>query len=171
MRISSVERGFSLIETLVAASILTVGVSALAQLLILSTRANASAAATTAAVLLARQKMEELRGLRFGFDLAGNRVSDTSLVASPPGAFGACMEGFCDFVDRFGRPAGGGTAPPRGAAYIRRWSIEALPANPDDTLLLQVRVARAGAALPSATAGARVPDEARLVSVRTRKGA
>jgi len=51
------------------------------------------------------------------------------------------------------------------------WSIEPLPANPSNALVLQVLVGRAGgrASPDTGATGVRVPDEARLVSVRTRK--
>jgi len=180
------ERGFSLLETLVAASILTVTLAGLAQLLAVSMRANASARTTTYAALLAQQKMEQLRGLTWGFDLVGLPVADTStnvaaasaaapggkgLAPSPPGSLGTNTDGYCDFVDRFGRVIDGGTTPPRGTVYVRRWSIEPLPANPANALVLQVLVSRAGgrASPDTGPAGVRVPDEARLVSVRTRK--
>jgi prepilin-type N-terminal cleavage/methylation domain-containing protein len=180
------ERGFSLLETLVAASILTVTLAGLAQVLVASMRVNASARTITYAALLAQQKMEQLRGLTWGYDVAGLPVADTStdlaaasaaaaggkgLTPSPPNALASNIDGYCDFVDRFGRVSGGGTTPPRGTAYIRRWSIEPLPANPANALVLQVLVSRAGgrAARDTGATGIRVPDEARLVSVRTRK--
>lgn len=179
------EGGFSVIEVLVATTIITVAVASLAQLSAIAARANAGAKATTFASLVAAQKMEQLRGLAWGFDAAGQPVSDTTtdvaampekpggrgLQASPPGTLGANVSGYCDFLDATGASLGGGTAPPAGTAYIRRWSIEPLPTNPNNTLVMQVLVARSrnrGAA--DTTAGtARLPDEARLVSVKTRK--
>ena len=100
--------------------------------------------ATTYAAVLAQQKMEQLRGLTWGIDALGLPVTDTttdaSAVPETGGGRGLSLrrrtrsapisEGYCDFVDAFGRPLGGGTAPPAGTAYIRRWSIEALPADP-----------------------------------------
>ena len=180
------ERGFSLLETLVATSILTVTFAGLAQLLVVTTRANVGARTTTYAALLAQQKMEQLRGLSWGFDLLGLPIVDTStnvadvsavaaggkgLTPSPPDALATNTNGYCDFVDRFGRVVGGGTTPPPGTAYIRRWSIEPLPTNPANALVLQVLVSRAGGRMSPDTSatGVRVPDEARLVSVRTRK--
>src|SRR5207344_2437984 len=94
----------------------------------------------------------------WGFDALGLPVTDTTtdvsavpetsggrgLSLSPAHSLGTNSEGYCDFVDAFGRPLGGGTAPPAGTAYIRRWSIEALPADPDNTIVLQVLVTRAG---------------------------
>src|SRR5437870_3172963 len=72
------ERGFSLLEVLIATTILATAVTALAQLFAVSTRANANARTTTFASVLAQQKMEQLRGLTWGFDIQGLPTSDTS---------------------------------------------------------------------------------------------
>ena len=171
---------------LFATTILIVGVAGLAQLFALSTRTNTSARSTTYAALLAQQKMEQLRGMTWGFDSAGLPLSDNStnitaavetptggrgLSPSPAGALGANTDGYCDYVDRTGRSLGGGANPPAGTAYIRRWSVEPLPTNPNNTLVLQVLVTRVknrGAA-DAAVSVNRLPDEARIISVKTRK--
>ncbi len=147
--------GFSLLEVLVATTIMVVGVAALAQLAALAARANRTAHTTTVAAVLAQEKMEQLRSLAWGFD---------ALSPSPAGALGQNTAGYCDFVEGNGRVLGGGTTPPPGAVYIRRWSVEPLPANPNNTLVLQVLVTR------SRTSGVmRLPDDVRLVGVKTRK--
>ena len=180
------EGGFSIVEVLVATTIVIVAVAALAQLLALSTRANASAKSTTYASVLAQQKMEQLRALTWGFDVLGLPVSDTTtnltvmpeaaaggtgLSASPANSLDTNTEGYCDFVDRFGRPLGGGTTPPAGAVYVRRWSVEPLPANPDNTIVLQVLVttSRGRNDVGTSSTSLRSPNAARLVSVKTRK--
>ena len=53
--------GFSLVEVLVAVSILAVGIGSLMQLALLARRATQSAALITLAAVLARDKMEQLR--------------------------------------------------------------------------------------------------------------
>jgi Tfp pilus assembly protein PilV len=63
-------RGFALLETLLASTILVVGVLSLAQLLTFASRANIVAGQVTTATILAAAKMEELRGLPWG-DTAG----------------------------------------------------------------------------------------------------
>jgi type II secretory pathway pseudopilin PulG len=164
-------RGFSVLETLVATTILAVAVSGLAHLFVLAARANTIAAAMTAVTLAAQQKMEELRGLTFRVDAAGNAVTDAGLTASPADALDVDRDGYCDFVDRFGRILAGHPAPPGAAVYVRRWSIEPLADDPGGTLVLQVRVVRAGIRPAAALAvHARMQDEARFVAVRTRKG-
>jgi hypothetical protein len=65
---------------------------------------------------------------------------------------------------------GGGVAPPANTVFVRRWSVEPLPSNPNNTLILQVLVFRnrdRGAA--NNGAGTLLPEEARLVTVKTRK--
>jgi type II secretory pathway pseudopilin PulG len=168
------EGGFSLLEVLVATTIVMVGVSGLAQLLAIATRANTTARATTYASILAQQKMEQLRGLVWAFDPAGVPIADATtdvsvsperaiggvgLTPSPSAALSLNTNGYCDFLDGFGNWVGGGTSPPGGAVYVRRWSIAPLPENPANTLVLQVLV----------TTIRNRGAEARIVSVKTRK--
>ena len=169
--------------------ILTVALVALAQLFALSQRSNYAARSTTYAALLAQQKMEQLRGLTWGYDILGLPVSDygtdtsespaisgcpasvggtgTGLSPSPWGSLQQNTPGWVDYVDQNGCNLGG-DAP--GAIYTRRWSVEPLPNNPNNTLILQVLVTRR-ANRGAADAGnvTRLPEEARLMSVKTRK--
>lgn len=180
------EAGFSLLEVLFATTILAVALTALAQLFAMSTRANNGARATTFASILAQQKMEQLRGLTWGFDALGLPQSDitsdltvvpetttggTGLSPSPAGVLGANTSGYVDYLDATGNSLGTGASPPGNTAYIRRWSVEPLPTNPNNTLVLQVLVTRArnrGTA-DSTVDVRRLPDEARLISAKTRK--
>lgn len=183
------ERGFSLTETLVATALLATALVASAHLFALGTRANFSARTTTFATLLAQQKIEQLRALTWGFDESGLPITDLTsdttvdpvqpdgglgLTPSPPDSLLANVDGFVDWVDREGRALGGGLVPPEGAAYVRRWSIEPLPANPNNTLIIQVFVFRVGTRPAERDPSGpdvleRMPDEARLVTVKTRK--
>ncbi len=185
-RRSRTDEGFSLVEVLVATCILTIGVVSLAQLFALSTRSNTSARHSTFAAVLAEQKVEELRALTWGFDSVGLPSSDgttntavypetptggTGLTPSPSSALQENTAGYVDHVDQFGLKVGtGGTSPPDGALYTRRWSIEPLPTNPNNTLIIQVLVTRnrnRGQADQGSVT--RLPDEARVVTVKTRK--
>src|SRR5438094_1105563 len=184
------EGGFSLVETIIASSVLRAGVITLAQLFVMSTRTNVAAKSTSIAAVLAQQKMEQLRSLEWGFDALGLPNTDTTtntavvpmaanggtgLSPSPTGAgnpLKANVAGWVDYVDRYGNSLGGGTTtPPAGTSYIRRWSVEPLPTNPNNTIVLQVLVTRwhdRGTA-DTATGTGRLPDEARIISVKTRK--
>jgi prepilin-type N-terminal cleavage/methylation domain-containing protein len=183
------EKGFSLVETLIATTIMTVALAALAQMFALSTRNNQSARSTTFAATLAQQKMEQLRSLTWGFDVLGLPVTDlttdianmppidgegTGLSPSPSDSLRRNYEGFCDFLDAYGQSLGTGTEPPENAMYIRRWLVEPLPANPNNTIVLQVMVTvrrNRGNADGAGGTDKRLPDEARIVSVKTRKAA
>ena len=63
--------GFSLIETTIAAALLGAGLLALLQLLLVASRANRAAADVTMAAILAAEKVEELRSLRWGAAASG----------------------------------------------------------------------------------------------------
>ena len=75
-----------------------------------------------------------------------------------------------DYINPNGCVLSGGGSPPQGTMYIRRWSVEPLPTNPNNTLILQVLVFL-NRDRGDADGGnvARLPEEARLVSVKTRK--
>src|SRR5262249_52136198 len=158
------DRGFSLIEVLVATLVLSVGLISIAQLFALSTKGNTAARANTFTVMLAQQKMEQLRALTWGFDTVGLPVSDFStdtpavgplagcttsgtgagpgLSPSPAGTLGQNTDGWVDYLDLNGCDLGGGGSAPTGTTYIRRWSVEPLPTNPNNTLILQVLVTK-----------------------------
>jgi type II secretory pathway pseudopilin PulG len=184
-RIVAGESGFSLIETIVATMLLATALVGTAQLITVSTRGNVAAQRSTFATTLAQEKMEQLRGLAWGFDALGLPVSDfgTNLSVDPAGADGPGLSpspgnalssnvgGYVDYLDRTGAVLAGGAAPPLDAAYVRRWSIEPLPTNPNNTLILQVLVFSVGDRADGGQGAVleRGRDEARLVTVKTRK--
>jgi Tfp pilus assembly protein PilV len=123
-------RGFSLLEVLVATTIVIVGIAALAQLVAFAGHANLRGKQTTIAVALAQDKIEELLpDSAFGQD------------SSPPDTLDSNVAGYCDFVDAAGRLLGAGPAAPAGSAYLRRWSVDPLPDSINHTSILQVLVA------------------------------
>ena len=78
--------------------------------------------------------------------------------------------GYVDYLDKYGNSLGGGTAVPAGTIFIRRWSVEPLPTNPNNTLVLQVLVSQLNnRGTDNTTSTKRLPDEARIMSVKTRK--
>lgn len=122
-------RGFSLLEVLVATTIIAVGVSALAQLVGLASHANRHAWQSTMAAVLAQEKVEELLAEDAG-----------TLTPSPADALGHNVDGFADFIDAGGHTIGGGPVTPPGCAYLRRWSIDPPPDSRSGTWILQVLV-------------------------------
>jgi len=178
------EGGFTLVEVLVAAGLVATGATVLAALLTLAAVANRTARHATFATVLAQQKMEQLRGLAWGFDGAGSPVTDVTtdisvvpfnnggvgLSPSPAGSLARNLSGYVDYLDANGAWVGSGSTIPRAAVYIRRWSIEPLPAGPDNTLVLQVLVMRKASRNDGGGgSGPRLPEDARLTSVKTRK--
>ena len=186
------ESGFSLLETLIATFLLAGGVLATAQMFILATKSNSNSMQTTYTAALAQEKMEQLRSLTWGFDTEGQGlpVSDTSsnLSIDPPDASGNGLNpspsdtlrnstgGYVDFLDAHGGYVGTGTTAPPEAVFVRRWSVQPLPTNPNNTLILQVFVTPVANDKARMTGGAgagqelqRLPGDALLVSVKTRK--
>ena len=171
------EGGFSLVEVLVAAAVLMTGLIAVAQMFVASTNQNMSARRVTTTAVLAQQKIEQLRGLTWGFDDFGLPISDFStditvtppassagvgLQASPANTLTTSTTGYVDYLDAYGAWVGTGSTPPANAIYVRRWSIEPLPTNPNNTLVFQVLVGRVSPAGP-------LSDLGRQVSLKTRK--
>jgi type II secretory pathway pseudopilin PulG len=172
---------------LIAMAILTFSLVALAQLFATATRANLDARTTTLSTSLAQQKIEQLRGLTWGFDQLGLPVSDftsntavspsapdggTGLSPSPANSLDENVAGYVDYLDEYGQSLGGGALPPPGTIYVRRWSIEPLPTNPNNTLIIQALTFKLGGARSNAgaaAAGNRLPEESRMTTVKTRK--
>jgi type II secretory pathway pseudopilin PulG len=183
---SKSQGGFSIIETLFATGILATSVVALAQMFTISVQNNKNARTGSYAVTLAEQKMEQLRGLAYGYDNIGLPVTDTTtdtttpvetpnggkgLTPSSGGTLNANSDGYVDYIDQFGNVLGGGTSPRPGTVYIRRWSIDPLPTNPNNTIVIQVMVTRSrNRGLADQTGSTeRLKDEARIISIKTRK--
>jgi prepilin-type N-terminal cleavage/methylation domain-containing protein len=187
-KFNSSSRGFSLVEVLISMGLLTAVSLGVAQLFALSTRANVIAKGATSTTAMAQQKVEQLRGLTWGFDLEGLGLplSDTStnLAVDPPTHNGSGLNpspsdsleqntaGFVDFLDGGGAWVGTGSTPPATAVYIRRWSIQPLPTNPNNTLVIQVLVTPVtseAARTASAFTRTRMAGDALLITVRARK--
>jgi type II secretory pathway pseudopilin PulG len=177
--------GFSLCEVAIATAILATAIVSLAELFGIASVANRRARDATYAIVLACQKLEQLRALTYTVDAAGQPTTDTTTdtAIAPPGAAGGTglsdspsgsldrnTAGFVDYLDGNGASLGGGATAPHGTMYVRRWSIEPSPDNPGSLLILQVRVLplRGDRALDRAGSG-RMPDEARVTSLRMRR--
>jgi type II secretory pathway pseudopilin PulG len=175
------EAGFSLVEVVFAMFILTAVAIGIAQLFAVSTMANWRAKVQTSSSVLATQKMEQLRALTWAFDTEGFPVSDVvtrldtptptgggqGLNPSPAGALAQDTRGYVDYLDLHGAYIG--TAPTTQAAYCRRWSIQPLPTNPNNTLVFQVRVIPITEQANADATGQRALEEALIFSVKTRK--
>ncbi len=187
-RFNSSSRGFSLIEVIISMALLTIVSLGVAQVFAMSARVNLVARGQTSTTAMAEQKLEQLRGLTWGFDLQGQGLpltdTTTNLAVYPTTATGNGLNpspadsleqntaGYVDFLDANGTWVGTGTTPPGTAMYIRRWSILPLPTNPNNTLVLQVLVtpiATEATRVATAYTRTRMLPDALLVSVKTRK--
>jgi type II secretory pathway pseudopilin PulG len=132
------QRGFSVLEALVATAVLATGVATLAQLALMAMRATERARMQSFATIVAEAKLEEIRGAA--------AADDAPMPHSPAGSLTVNTAGFCDFVDDHGRPIAlidvGGN-PPSNAVYVRRWTVEGLAMNPT-LAMIQVQVTRTG---------------------------
>ena len=181
--------GFSLVEVVISMGLLTTMSLGVAQLFAASTNANRVARNSTSTIALAEQKMEQLRSLSWGFDLQGQGlpVSDTTtnlavyphradgsgLNPSPSGTLNENTAGYVDFLDAQANWIGTGTTAPANTMYVRRWAIVPLPTNPNNTLVFQVLVSpmsnESARVVTQSGARTRMPGDAMLVSVKTRK--
>jgi type II secretory pathway pseudopilin PulG len=132
-------RGCTLIEVLVATTCLVVALAFVAQVYGVAAQTTRRATAITRATILAQDKMEEL---------VSRAASDAGLTESPAGALRSDVEGCFDVV----------------GAFVRRWSIESLPAAPSNALVVQVVVTTAEHR--TAPLSARLSSGAHLVTVR-----
>ena len=175
---ASSARGASLLEALIAVAVLVTIAGGTAHLLVWSRRAIWSAGARSTAVVLAGQKIEQLRSLPWHVEGEGVRVSDdttdlstdpagptgSGLQPAPPGTLERNTPGFVDYVDDEGGWCGNGASPPQTAVFIRRWAIEPMAGDPADSIVLSVFVIPVVDARLTASARRSV----RLTTVRTR---
>ena len=154
--------GFALIEALIAAG-LVIGLAAgVAQLIGMSAKVVRATADDTSGLLLAVQKLEQLRALEWSLEPAtgaavSDRVTDLShdppraggsgLVPSPGSSLAHDTPGYVEYLDATGRWVGTGTSPAPGTVYVRRWAVVAHDAGPDDLRVLHVVVMSLATAL------------------------
>jgi type II secretory pathway pseudopilin PulG len=118
--------GFTLIEALIAAAILSSAVITLSYVVIQSATQSVRAQRLMTASTLAQAKLEELRAAEFRFDATGTRVTSPALAPSPD-TLASESSSHVEMLDRFGAAAAEGTV----AVYRRRWSITAAALDPD----------------------------------------
>ena len=179
--------GFTLVEVLIAMMVLAIVSLGVVGLFGTAVRATYAARNQTSTSILAEQKLEQLRSLTWGFDDSGQNlpVSDTTtdlatnppsnggpgLNPSPTNALDTNLQYYVDYLDARGQWRGTGVTPPGGTTFIRRWSVQPLPTNPNNTLILQVLVTPAVREMTLQAGGPRrrYPDDALVATVKTRK--
>jgi prepilin-type N-terminal cleavage/methylation domain-containing protein len=116
---STSERGFTLIEALIATLVLTVGLVATAELLAVSVRMHMLGRNSSTATRLAQDKFEEMMKMNFATNPAISPVTCASALTS-------------NVANCFDTPAGSG--------YVRRWQVQAGPGGNASLRLVTIRV-------------------------------
>lgn len=174
------ERGISIAEVLIAMGLLAMASAAATRLLVSAARQVSAAGASVSAHALAQERIEQLVSLPWRIGDDGAIVSDETtnlaeqpatsggggLRPSPPGTLDVNVAGYVDYLDADGRWVGTGPRASATAMFVRRWAVRPYPADPGNTLVIQVRVLP----LASETGGmtSRQPGEARLATAVTR---
>ncbi len=125
------EPGFTLIEVMVAIMILTVGLLALAQMMVLATNSNSLSGRMTSASAIAKEQMERLKATPFYIDpISRTRnpaLRDGGNLDAPGGAYS-------QLYDEEGLPVAG------GGQFEVRWQILTIPtALPLEMVEIRVR--------------------------------
>src|SRR5436305_2895 len=111
MRTRRSDRGFSLVEALIAIVITAIAFTAAAQLLLQASAATRRARLVTRAAIAATSKMAELESLLYGVTDEGADVQDEGLLPSPERSLAESLPEYCDWFDSTGRAIGAGQRP------------------------------------------------------------
>jgi hypothetical protein len=170
----------------VALALLALGSASVAPLFVIAASAAVTARDQSLTTALATAKLEELHGLAWDYRMTEGgvtvSVADTStdLSVTPPGAGGPGLAaspsdtlwrdvpGYVDYLDDRGRPASLGGGPAPTARFVRRWAVQPLPGDANETLILQVMAGTLGSERRPRSGAERRPGDCWLASARTR---
>lgn len=152
--------GFTLLETLVATSILVTALAGIAQLFVLGVRVTRQSGSHGTALVAAQAKIETLRALVLTYGPAGDMVTDPALEVSPASSLREDTAGYVDALDANGRVV----HDEGGVAFTRRWAIAPIDSREPRAVVIEVCVFRAPADGVSPVAA-----EACLATVRSRQ--
>ena len=93
------DSGFTLIETVIATGLLVTLVAGLAELFVMSARFTSNSNRRGQAVMAAQAKIEDLRSRSFGYDAAGDPITDPVLAPSPPDTLHGDVAGYYEALD------------------------------------------------------------------------
>jgi prepilin-type N-terminal cleavage/methylation domain-containing protein len=135
------ERGFSLVEVMIAILILTIGLLSLAQMMMVATNANALSGHMTASAALAKEQLELLKAAPFYLNPADISSGSINPMLQVGGDIDADRSGGGQDYFQYYDPDGQPLVPngPSGGAYVVRWQVEeVVPPSGNGTLPLSM---------------------------------
>ncbi len=130
------ERGITLVEAVVAASLLLTLAGGVAYLFLLAHRFAIAAEQATVALAATASRLETLAAVPWAYDLAGGEPEAHALDLSPPDVLDRNTAGFSDLVDATGMPvdADRDVQP----AFARRWALLPLDGDASSSRAIEV---------------------------------
>lgn len=160
--------GFSLIEVMIAILILTVGLLALAQMMVIATNANALSGRMTGSAALAKEQLELLKAAPFYINPADISPSGVNPMLQVGGDLDndttVSTQDYFQYYDEDGQPVSPNG--PSGASYVVRWEVEQVVA-PGGTGALPLAMLRITVRCLGLAQAYRVVGDATLVTFRT----
>jgi prepilin-type N-terminal cleavage/methylation domain-containing protein len=156
------ERGFSLVEVLIAMLILTIGLLSLAQMMLVATNSNALSGRMTASAALAKEQLELLKAAPFYTnpgDISGGSVNP---MLQPGGNIEQNEGVYFQYYDPDGQPLNGAD----GAAFVVRWRVDQV-IQPGGEGTLPLAMFRITVRCTGTSEAYRVVGDATLMTFRT----
>jgi hypothetical protein len=141
MRAIFSERGATLVEVTVAASLLVTMVAGTASLILLAHRVGEQIELLMQATALAAARLHVLRAVPWRYEIDGTAPEAPGLSLSPVDALDRDAAGYWDATDERGQPLSDSAA--AGAAFVRRWAIRPVASGSALARAIEVCVFRA----------------------------
>lgn len=162
------ERGFSLIEVMIAILILTIGLLTLAQMMVIATNANALSGRMTASAALAKEQLELLKAAPFYTNPASITTGSINPMLQVGGNLDADTtvgpQDFFQYYDENGQPLTPNG--PSGSSYVVRWQVQQVVA-PGGNGTLPLAMLRIMVRCQGMADQYRVVGDATLITFRT----
>jgi len=122
-------RGLTLVETLLAASLLFTLAGGAAYVLLLTRQLAVRAEEMGIATTVASARLERIRAIPWQYGIDGSAPEVVALAVSPQDALERDVDGLHELLDASGRPVRRGIADPR---FVCRWAIVPVAADSGD---------------------------------------